>query len=68
MRQFGARIPAIGTPMTIHGIALLHDSTTNKSTAFTQQERDAEGLTGLLPSAIETLDAQLKRCQWQLDK
>jgi len=54
--------------MTTHGIALLRDSTTNKSTAFTQQERDAEGLAGLLPSAVETLDAQLKRCLWQLDK
>ena len=68
MRQCGARIPGIGSPMTTHGIALLRDSATNKSTAFTQQERDAEGLTGLLPSAIETLDAQLKRCLWQLDK
>jgi malate dehydrogenase (oxaloacetate-decarboxylating)(NADP+) len=68
MRQFGADSPAIGTPMTTHGIALLHDSATNKSTAFTQLERDAEGLTGLLPSAVETLEAQLKRCQWQLDK
>jgi malate dehydrogenase (oxaloacetate-decarboxylating)(NADP+) len=54
--------------MTTHGIALLHDATTNKSTAFTQAERDAEGLTGLLPTAIETLDAQLKRCLWQLGK
>jgi malate dehydrogenase (oxaloacetate-decarboxylating)(NADP+) len=54
--------------MTAHGMALLRDSATNKSTAFTQPERDADGLNGLLPPAIETLEMQVKRCLWQLDK
>jgi len=39
----------------------LHDSTTNKSTAFTQQERDAEG-SRAAAVGHRTLDAQLKRC------
>ena len=44
-----------------------HDDT-NESTAFTQQERDDRGLTGLLPPAVETLDTQVKRCLMQLSK
>jgi malate dehydrogenase (oxaloacetate-decarboxylating)(NADP+) len=54
--------------MAAQGTTLLHDSTTNESTAFTQQERDDHGLTGLLPPAVETLDTQVKRCLLQLSK
>jgi malate dehydrogenase (oxaloacetate-decarboxylating)(NADP+) len=40
----------------------------NESTAFTSGERDQFGLTGLLPTAIETLDTQVDRCLMQLAK
>ena len=43
------------------GIELLHDAVLNKSTAFTVAEREALGLTGLLPDAVETEETQLKR-------
>ena len=54
--------------MTPQGTALLHDNALNESTAFTSRERDQFGLTGLLPTAIETLDTQVKRCLMQLTK
>lgn len=54
--------------MTIQGTALLHDNALNESTAFTSGERDQFGLTGLLPTAVETLDTQVKRCLMQLTK
>jgi malate dehydrogenase (oxaloacetate-decarboxylating)(NADP+) len=40
---------------------LLNDPARNKGTAFTQDEREACGLIGLLPQAMETLDRQLER-------
>ena len=48
------------------GQELLTDSKQNKSTAFTEEERQQYGLVGLLPPAVETLDAQAKRCLEQL--
>ena len=49
-------------------MALLRDSTKNKSIAFTKREREQDGLTGLLAPSIETLDTQVKRCLMQLSK
>ncbi len=46
---------------TIHGTALLSDPLRNKGTAFTREERSAQGLDGLLPPAVETLDEQAER-------
>ncbi len=43
------------------GRALLAHSMLNKGTAFTEEERRAFGLDGLLPPAVSTLDAQLER-------
>jgi malate dehydrogenase (oxaloacetate-decarboxylating) len=40
------------------GMAVLASPLLNKGTAFTMEEREALGLTGLLPPAISTLDAQ----------
>ena len=43
------------------GAALLRDPLTNKSTAFTLEERDELGLHGLLPPAVSTMEQQLAR-------
>src|SRR6266511_4598149 len=43
------------------GIALLHDPTLNKSTAFSEAERDALGLRGLLPPHVSTQQQQMAR-------
>ena len=43
------------------GLALLRDPVLNKGTAFTEEERDALGLRGLLPPHVHTMDEQLIR-------
>ena len=43
------------------GIALLQDPRYNKGTAFTEAERDALGIRGLLPPRVFTLEDQLER-------
>lgn len=48
------------------GIELLQDSTLNKSTAFTESERQALGLVGLIPDVTESEDLQLRRVLQQL--
>ena len=45
------------------GARLLADPLTNKGTAFTEAERRAFGLDGLLPPAIESLDQQVMRAK-----
>ena len=47
-------------------IELLHDPQRNKSTAFTQAEREALGLTGLLPSGVDSEETQVRRALQQL--
>jgi malate dehydrogenase (oxaloacetate-decarboxylating) len=49
------------------GYDLLNDSRLNKGTAFTESERDAFGLHGLLPPHIGTLEEQRKRRQMALE-
>ena len=43
------------------GLALLRDPLLNKGTAFTEQERDALGLRGLLPAHVLSMEAQARR-------
>ena len=48
------------------GIDLLEDASLNKSTAFTEVEKEALGLVGLVPDVTETEDMQLQRVLLQL--
>jgi malate dehydrogenase (oxaloacetate-decarboxylating)(NADP+) len=48
------------------GAELLHDPSLNKSTAFTETERQALGLVGLVPDVTESEDLQLRRVLQQL--
>src|SRR6516162_6277290 len=48
------------------GIDLLHDPVLNKATAYTEAERQALGLVGLVPDATESEDIQLRRVLQQL--
>jgi malate dehydrogenase (oxaloacetate-decarboxylating)(NADP+) len=48
------------------GIELLRDPALNKSTAFSDAEKGASGLVGLLPDVTETEDLQLQRVMMQL--
>ncbi|MDR3631092.1 MAG: NAD-dependent malic enzyme [Desulfocapsaceae bacterium] len=50
------------------GAALLRDPGLNKGTAFTEEERDALGLQGLLPPRVYTIDEQVRRVIWNLNK
>jgi malate dehydrogenase (oxaloacetate-decarboxylating)(NADP+) len=50
------------------GFALLRDPALNKGTAFTVDEREALGLTGLLPPRVHTIDEQVERVLWNLRK
>ena len=54
--------------MTINkrGIELLQDPSLNKSTAFSETEKQALGIVGLVPDVTETLDLQLSRAMMQL--
>ena len=54
------------TSTTKRGIELLHDPSLNKSTAFTEAEKQALGIVGLVPDVTETEDLQLSRVMMQL--
>jgi malate dehydrogenase (oxaloacetate-decarboxylating)(NADP+) len=43
------------------GVALLRDPLLNKGTAFSEKERDAFGLRGLLPAHLLSQDEQVAR-------
>ena len=65
--EAGVGEEAVGTPIaagsqpTPRGVDLLQTPLLNKGTAFTEAERKAFGLDGLLPPVIETLDQQSLR-------
>lgn len=49
------------------GYTVLHDSLVNRGTAFTEAQRKAAGLEGLLPPGVDTLELQIARVYTQLD-
>ena len=51
----------------LRGMELLNDGHRNHDTAFTTEERTRDGLEGLLPHAVETLERQVERVRVQLD-
>jgi malate dehydrogenase (oxaloacetate-decarboxylating) len=53
--------PVVTVPTDVFGYHLLADARLNKGTAFTEEERDAFGLHGLLPPQIATIDEQVMR-------
>ncbi len=57
-----ARAKAVSRPSDpVGGMALLRDPLLNKGTAFTEAERDALGLRGLLPAHVLSMDDQVAR-------
>jgi malate dehydrogenase (oxaloacetate-decarboxylating)(NADP+) len=54
-------LSAWGEPMHARGSAVLADPLLNKGTAFTERERDALGLRGLLPPRVFTMEEQVER-------
>lgn len=50
------------------GIDFLQDPSLNKSTAFTEAEKESLGLVGLVPDTTETEDLQLQRVMLQLSQ
>jgi malic enzyme len=46
-------------PITLRGLALMADPVLNKDAAFTEDERDALGLRGLLPPRVVDIDLQV---------
>ena len=55
-----------GNSAVPHGAELLHHPRLNKATAFTEVEREALGLIGLVPEGIDTEELQLQRVRFQL--
>lgn len=54
-------------PIQNKGYTVLHDSLVNRGTAFTEAQRKAAGLEGLLPPGVDTLELQVARVHTQLD-
>ena len=48
-------------PAALTGVDLLNDPALNKSTAFTEQERDRFKLRGLLPTHVSSMETQMDR-------
>ena len=47
--------------------SILYNPRRNKGTAFTKNERQKFGLTGILPDAIESMETQIMRVQGQIE-
>jgi malate dehydrogenase (oxaloacetate-decarboxylating)(NADP+) len=51
----------ISRTLPVKGVDWLHNPVFNKGTAFTEAERDALGLRGLLPPHVQTMEQQARR-------
>jgi malate dehydrogenase (oxaloacetate-decarboxylating)(NADP+) len=54
------------TTKNLHGSDVLHNPAINKSTGFTEAERQKLGLVGLVPDVTESIETQLSRVLQQL--
>ncbi len=54
-------LSAVGEPPQPRGAQLLNDPLLNKGTTFTELERDALGLRGLLPPRVFTIEEEVQR-------
>jgi malate dehydrogenase (oxaloacetate-decarboxylating) len=54
--------------LRLRGSSVLSSPLINRGTAFTLRERHALGLTGLLPSAVSTMEGQLRRTYAQYSR
>ena len=52
----------------LRGSSVLVSSLLNRGTAFTLAEREALGLTGLLPEGVSTIEGQLRRVYGQYQR
>jgi malate dehydrogenase (oxaloacetate-decarboxylating)(NADP+) len=59
-------MPPLASASSKRGIDILHDPVLNKSTAYTEAERQALGLVGLVPDVTEPEGLQLRRVLQQL--
>ena len=64
--QEGKPVSPSGT-VSSKRIDVLHDPSINKSTGFTEAERQALGLVGLVPDVTESIETQLSRVLLQLE-
>ena len=53
-------VPRPNRALPSKGVEWLHNPIFNKGTAFTEAERDALNLRGLLPPQVQTMDDQVK--------
>ena len=51
-----------------HGTDVLHNPKINRSTGYTEAERKALGLVGLVPDVTESIETQLSRVLLQLEE
>jgi malate dehydrogenase (oxaloacetate-decarboxylating) len=69
-RPYDLGSPGEGYPVRIRarGNEVLTNPMLNRGTAFTPAEREALGLTGLLPGGVSTIDGQLRRVYAQYQR
>ena len=51
-----------------HGIEVLQDPSLNKTTGYTEAEKQSLGIVGLVPDVTESIETQLSRVLLQLKK
>ena len=68
MTDIGRPSTSAGTSDPYRGVKLLHDPVRNKGTAFTEAEREARGLRGLLPPGVLTQEVQVQRVLKDLER